>query len=141
MASSWPNLGNNLTEGIRRVKFKYEHDNKKCETCGSKYKNWECFLEYKNLRHNSVKDKCLCCNNNYRTKFDKNLKKWFFNTYNFSNHDISKFILLTRKVVYSYEYMNDWKTLNEILLPEKGDFYSISAEIMCTQKEFVKIFK
>ena len=141
MASSWLNLGSNLTEGIRRVKFKYGHDNKKCETCGSKYKNGECFLEYKNLRHNSVKDKCLCCNNNYRTKFDKNLKKWFFNTYKFSTHDISKFILLTRKVVYSYEYMNDWKTLNEILLPEKGDFYSISAEIMCTQKEFVKIFK
>ena len=141
MASSWLSLGSNLTEGIRRVKFKYGHDNKKCETCGSKYKNCECFLEYKNLRHNSVKDKCLCCNNNYRTKFDKNLKKWFFNTYKFSTHDISKFILLTRKVVYSYEYMNDWKTLNEILLPEKGDFYSISAEIMCTQKEFVKIFK
>ena len=75
MASSSPNLGNNLTEGIRRVKFKYGHDNKTCEACGSKYKSCECFLEYKNLRQNSVKDKCLCCNNNYRKKFDKNLKK------------------------------------------------------------------
>ena len=43
--------------------------------------------------------------------FDGNLKKWFFNTYKFSNHGINKFILLLWKVVYPYEYMNDWKNL------------------------------
>ena len=31
---------------------------------------------------------------------------------------------LLQKVVYPYEYMNDWKKFNETLLREKEDFYS-----------------
>ena len=42
----------------------------------------------------------------------------------FSNHDINKFILLSRKAVYPYEYLDDWRRLFETLLPEKEDFYS-----------------
>ena len=38
MASSLSNLVNNLSEGIHRIKCKYGHDDKKCETCGIKYK-------------------------------------------------------------------------------------------------------
>ena len=37
MATSILNLVNNLAEGNHRIKCKYEHDNKKCETCGVKY--------------------------------------------------------------------------------------------------------
>ena len=33
MASSLSNLVNNLSEGIQTIKCKYEHDDKKCETC------------------------------------------------------------------------------------------------------------
>ena len=36
MASSWSNLVNNLSEGIHRIKCKFEHD----ETCRIKYKYW-----------------------------------------------------------------------------------------------------
>ena len=59
--------------------------------------------------------------------FDKNLKKRFFNTYKFTNHDINHFILLWRKDVYPYEYMDDeyistWTKFNEISLPEKKRF-------------------
>ena len=35
---------------------------------------------------------------------------------------INKFILLLRKCVYSYEYMDDWKKFMETTLPEKGCF-------------------
>ena len=35
MASSLSNLTDNLAEGINKIKSKYEHDNKKCETCGN----------------------------------------------------------------------------------------------------------
>ena len=33
MASSLSNLINTFTEGIHRIKCKFRHDNKKCETC------------------------------------------------------------------------------------------------------------
>ena len=46
MASSLSNLVNNLSEGIHRIKCKYGHDDKKCETCGIKYKYCNCFPEY-----------------------------------------------------------------------------------------------
>ena len=38
MASSLPNLVNNLTEGIHKIKCKHGHDDKKCENCGIDYK-------------------------------------------------------------------------------------------------------
>ena len=38
MASSLLNLINNLAEQIHKIKWKYGHDDKKCETCGIKYK-------------------------------------------------------------------------------------------------------
>ena len=36
MASSLPNLVNNLPEGIYKIKCKYGHDDQKCETYGNK---------------------------------------------------------------------------------------------------------
>ena len=44
MASSLSNLVNNLSEGIHRIKCKYGHDDKKCETSGIKYKYSGCFF-------------------------------------------------------------------------------------------------
>ena len=38
LVSSLSNLVNNLAKGIHKVKCKYGHDDKKCETCGIKYK-------------------------------------------------------------------------------------------------------
>ena len=42
----------------------------------------------------------------------------------FCNEDINKFILLLRKGVYSYEYMNSWERFNKTSLPDKKSFYS-----------------
>ena len=36
MASSLSNLVNNLAKEIHKVKYKYGHNDKKCETCGIK---------------------------------------------------------------------------------------------------------
>ena len=45
MASSLSNLTNNLADRIHEIKYKFGHDNKKCETCGIKYKDCGCFFE------------------------------------------------------------------------------------------------
>ena len=37
---------------------------------------------------------------------------------------INKFMLLFRKGVYPYNYMNDWKMFNELALLEKEKFYN-----------------
>ena len=49
---------------------------KKCETCGIKYKDCECCLEYTNVNDDLIVYKCLCCTRNYQKKFDEDLKKW-----------------------------------------------------------------
>ena len=64
------------------------------------------------------------CNKIYQRKTNEKLKERFFNTYNFSNHDSNKFILLSPKNVYPYEYVDDWEKFNRKSLPEKEDFYS-----------------
>ena len=124
MASSLLNHVNNLSDRIHRIKYKFEHDDKKCETCETKYKYCNCYFEYKNFKDSLIEYKCVICNKNCQIKFDKKLKERFLNTYIFSNHDNNKFILLLRKGIYPYKYMDDWEKFNETSLPEKEDFYS-----------------
>ena len=75
MASLLPVLANNLSKAIHRVKCKFGHDDKKCETCRIKYKNCDCFFEYRNFKDDLIEYKCLCCNKNYQHKFDEKLKE------------------------------------------------------------------
>ena len=56
--------------------------------------------------------------------FNKYLIKRFANTYAFCNEDINKFILLLRKGVYLYEYMDSWERFDEKSLPDEEAFYS-----------------
>ena len=65
MTISLSNLVNNLSDGIHRIKCKYGHDDKKCGTCGIKFKYCEFFVEYINLKDDLMEYKCLCCNKNY----------------------------------------------------------------------------
>ena len=90
-SSSLWNLVNYLTEILDKIKCKYGHGDKKCETCRIKYKSCNCCLEYTNFKDDLIEWKCLCCNKSYHNKFDKKLKEWFFNTYTFSNHGSNKF--------------------------------------------------
>ena len=62
----------------------------------------------------------------------------FANISEFCNGDINKFILLLRKRVYLYEYMDSWERFDEILLPRKEDFHSSVNIIIGTQKECLK---
>ena len=73
----------------------------------------DCFFEYTNFKDDLMGYKCLRCDKNYQNKFDENLKEQFFNAYKFFNCDNNKFILLLRKDVYPYEYVDDWENFNE----------------------------
>ena len=52
------------------------------------------------------------------------LIKKFPSVYLFCNGDLNKFVLLLRKGVYPYEYMDSWERFDETSLPDKKAFYS-----------------
>ena len=68
--------------------------------------------------------KCFNCNIYYKKKFNNDLIKKFTSTYSFCDNDLNKFVLLLRKGVYPYEYMDSWERFSETSLPSKKDFYS-----------------
>ena len=80
------------------------------------------FFKYESAKDNLIKYKCLSCNKGYSTRLNEELKKKFKNMLKISNSDINKFILLLRKGVYPFEYMDDWEKFNETTLPEKKNF-------------------
>ena len=108
MSSSLSKLVDNLSEGI--------NDNK-CADCKSN-------LDYIKTKNEKLILECYNCKQRYRKKFNKELIKRFASTYEFCNNDLNKYVLLLRKGVYPYEYMDTLEKFNEISLPRKEDFYS-----------------
>ena len=60
----------------------------------------------------------------YEKGFNKELLERFSNIYEFCNYDMNKFMVLLRKDVYPYEYMDEWNKFDEKKLPCKESFYS-----------------
>ena len=54
----------------------------------------------------------------------KVLNKKFPSIHQFCNGDLNNFILLLRKGVYPYEYMDSWENFHETVLPPKEAFNS-----------------
>ena len=108
MAMPLSKLVDNLSEGIH---------NNKCSDCGSN-------LDYIKTKNEKLILECYNCKQRYRKKINKELIKRFAGTYEFCNKDLNKFIVLLRKGVYPYEYMNNWERFNETSLPNKESFYS-----------------
>ena len=60
MARSLSNLVNNISEEIHIILCKYEHYDKKYETCRIKYIYCNFFLEYQNFKDHLIEYKCFC---------------------------------------------------------------------------------
>ena len=97
-----------------------EINNKDCKKCMQRNKiKSECqYIKHKN---NRLFYKCKRCD--ISAKPINELSKKFPNTYQFCNKNLNKFILLLRKGVYLYEYMDNWERFNETELPPKESFY------------------
>ena len=81
----------------------------------------ECqYIEHKN---NNLIYKCEQCNKIYSRPISV-LSKKSPTTYQFCNKNLDKFMLLLRKGVYPYEYMDDWERFDETSLPPQESFYS-----------------
>ena len=102
IATSLSKLVDNLTDNIH---------NDKCIKCKSNF----CFVRAMNEK---LIFKCIDCEEEYEKEFNKELLK------RFSNRFLNKFLILLRKGVYPYEYMDEWNKFNEKVLPSKESFYS-----------------
>ena len=78
------------------------------------------FIEFKN---NRLSYECQKCNDKSCKSINELIEK-FPSTHRFCNKDLNKFVLLLKKGVYPYEYMDSWEKFNETSLPDKESFYS-----------------
>ena len=108
MATSLSKLVDNLTDDIH---------NDKCIKCKSNL----CFVRA--INENLI-FKCIDCEKEYEKEFNNELIERFANTYKFCDNDLNKCIMLLRKGVYPYEYMDGWDKFNEKIIPVKELFYS-----------------
>ena len=106
MSSSLSNLVDNLSEGLH---------SDKCTDCKS-------CLDNMMFKNDQLIFRCFECKKNYKKDFNKELITRFKNIYEFCNQDINKSILLLRKGVYPYEYMDSRERFDETSLPDKEFF-------------------
>ena len=108
MSSSLSSLVDNLCEGLHNYKWI----------------DLKSYLDYISTEDKLLISNCLKCSKNYKKHFTKDLIKRLANIYEFCDRDINKFILLIRKRVYAYEFMDSWKKFNETSFPDKNEFYN-----------------
>ena len=106
MSTSLSKLADNLSEGLY---------NNRWVDCKS-------YLDYMITKDEKLIFRCFSCKKNYKKDFNKELIERFVNIYEFCNGNLNKFILLLRKGVYPYEYMDNWERFDETSLPDKESF-------------------
>ena len=112
MKSKLSDLADNLSE----------INNRNCKKCWER-KKIRSESEFIGLKDKRLKYKCKECNDTSPKSVDDLIEK-FPRTYKLGNGNLNKFVLLLRKGVYPYEYMDNWERFNEKSLPFKKSFYS-----------------
>ena len=108
MATSLSKLVDNLMEDFH---------GDKCVDCKSD-------LSYMKVIDEALIFRCFNCKKTYEKEINRGLIERFASTYKFCNNDLNKFVMLLRKGVYPYEYMDSWYKFIETSIPNKESFYS-----------------
>ena len=110
MQSKLSDLADNLSE----------INNNECKNCMERKKvRSEC--AFIGLKDSGLNYKFKECNETSAKSVNGLIEK-FPRTYKFCNGNLNKFVLLLRKSVYPYEYMDSWEIFNETSLPPKKIF-------------------
>ena len=86
-----------------------------CKSCVEKIKiNSECC--FVGLKNNKLIYKCKELKEEWKRPLNELIEN-FTSIYQFCNVNLNKFVMLLRKGVYPYEYMDSWEKFNETVLP------------------------
>ena len=132
MSTSLSSLVDNISEIYKE----------ECKVCQERRKI-KSVCNFIGLKNNKLNYECKECKKRSLKPINELIKK-FPNVYQFCNEDINKFVLLLRKGVYPYEYMDSWERLNETSLSDKKAFYSEFYLEDITDKDYThaqKVFK
>ena len=100
-----------------------------CKKCNGTCNNYK--------RHNNVLIyNCSLCNKKSYRSIDELIKRCS-KVYSICNNDLDKFLLLLRKGVYPYEYMNTWNRFNECENPPFEKYYSKLNLTNITKEDYV----
>ena len=124
MPSKLSDLADNLSE----------INNKDCKTCMER-KNIKSECEFIGFKNNRLNYRCKECNGTSAKSVNDLIEK-FPRMHKFCNGDLNKFVLLLRKGVYPYEYMDSWERFNETSLPDKKYFYS-ELNLVISDKDYL----
>ena len=111
-----------------------EINNKDCKRCMER-KNIKSVCDFIGFKDNRLNYRCKECSNESYKSINGLIEK-FPNVYQFCDGDINKFVLLLRKGVFPYEYMNSWERFAETSFPDKKYFYSELISEGITDKDY-----
>ena len=88
-----------------------EINNKDCKKSMER-KNIKSECEFIGIKNNRLNYRCNECSGKFAKPLKELIEK-FPSAYKFCNRDLNKFVLLLRKGVYPYEYMDSWEKFSE----------------------------
>ena len=112
-----------------------EINNKVCQTCLER-KDLKSECDFIGVKNNRLNYRCKECKGTSTKSINELIEK-FPNLYQFCNGNLNKFVLLSRKGVYPYEYMDSWERFDETSFSDKTAFYSKLNLEDITDKDYV----
>ena len=100
-------------------------------------KNIKSECDFNRFKNNRLNYRCKECGKRCSKLINEAIKN-LSSLHQFYQDDLNKFVLvlLLRKGVYPYEYMDSWERFDETLLPDKKAFYSKLNDEGITDKDY-----